>query len=219
MNLSTMQMIAVWAIPVVFAITLHEASHGWMASKLGDKTAQMLGRLTLNPLKHIDLFGTIIIPLSLLLMGGKVIFGWAKPVPINPQNLKHPRRDLALISIIGPFSNLLMAIIWAMVMKVGLLLNHNAATNIPLFLKLTGEAGIMINLILGVLNLIPIPPLDGGHFVSNLLPKRVAYYYDRVERYGFVIILILVLTRVLNVLLIPPVYFLHNLLNMIFKLY
>lgn len=217
-HLTIIQQIIVWALPILFAVTVHEVSHGWMASKLGDKTAQMLGRLTLNPLKHIDMIGTIIVPLTLLLFGGgKFIFGWAKPVPIMAQNLRHPKRDLALISIVGPLSNFLMAIIWAAIMKLGVwLIQTGIQAAFPLILM--GEAGIMINLVLCVLNLLPIPPLDGGHFVAALLPNRIAYYYTRFEHYGFVIVFILIVTGILNLLLAPPVVLLHRLLMTIFRL-
>lgn len=216
MQLSFIQKFAIYALPILFAVTIHEVAHGWMASKLGDKTAKMLGRLTLNPIRHIDPVGTIIIPLLLLWIGG-FIFGWAKPVPINPKNLKNPRRDLALISISGPLSNLFMAVIWAMIMKVGVVLTQ-AGIGMAYPIILMGNAGITINLVLGLLNLIPIPPLDGGHFVSSILPRRLAHYYDRLERYGFIIILLLIATNALNFILAPPINGLYRLLNMLFRL-
>lgn len=216
-HLNIIQQIIIYALPILFAVTVHEVAHGFMASKLGDKTAKMLGRLTLNPIKHIDLIGTILVPLSLIILGSKVIFGWAKPVPINPQNLKKPRRDLALISIVGPFSNLFMAIFWAAIMKISLLLmQHGVQIAFPLVLM--GNAGIVINLVLGVLNLIPIPPLDGGHFIAAILPPRASYYYTRFEHYGFIIIFVLIMTGVLNTVLNPIINSLYRLLAMMFKI-
>jgi len=187
MDMTLIQKICIWAVPVLFAITVHEVAHGWVALKCGDKTALMLGRLTFNPLKHIDLIGTIFVPLILLALGG-FIFGWAKPVPVNPNNLKY-RRQMALVSIAGPLANLIMAFLWALLMKLGLYLSdHFTLASIPLIYM--GQAGVFINLMLGLLNLIPIPPLDGGRFVSALLPGKQAYYYDRLEPYGFIILLV-----------------------------
>lgn len=216
MHLSLIQKIVVYALPLLFAITVHEVAHGWVASKLGDKTAQILGRLTLNPIKHIDMIGTIIVPLILLALGG-FIFGWAKPVPINPQNFKNPRRDLALVSISGPFSNLIMAFIWAAIMKLGIYL-YGIGLHAALPVVLMGQAGIFINLILMILNLIPIPPLDGGHFVSCLLPGRIAYYYDRIEPYGFLILLILIATRILSLIFTPLLILFYRLIASLFGL-
>lgn len=195
MQLDLLQKISVWALPVIFAITVHEASHGFVASKFGDQTAKMMGRLTLNPLKHIDWLGTVIVPL-LLLTYGSVLFGWAKPVPISPRNFKRPRPYMAIVAAAGPLSNLLMAIIWAIIGKLGLLaMTHGAMAFRPVWLM--GQAGIYINVIIGVLNLIPLPPLDGGRIISNLIPPRTAYYYDKVEPFGFLILIILLVTGVL----------------------
>jgi len=215
-HLSLIQKIIIYALPLLFAITVHEVAHGWVASKLGDKTAQILGRLTLNPIKHIDMIGTIIVPLILLWLGG-FIFGWAKPVPVNPRNFKNPRHGMALVSIAGPLSNLFMAIIWAIIMKLGLVL-YGRGIHAALPVILMGQAGIFINLILMILNLIPIPPLDGGHFVSSLLPGRIAYYYDRIEPYGFLILLILIATHVLSLIFTPALFFLYRIIASIFGL-
>jgi Zn-dependent protease len=215
-SFNLIQKIAIWVLPVLFAITVHEVSHGWMASKLGDKTALMLGRLTLNPVKHIDILGTIIIPIVLLILGG-FIFGWAKPVPVTWQNLRHPKRDMALVALAGPVSNLLMALFWAGIAKVGLMMGQ---ANYPgaLGINLMGQAGIMINLVLMILNLIPIPPLDGSRVVSSLLPKRLEFAYNRLERFGFVILLLLIAFNVLSYLIAPPTIYLQNLLVNLFKL-
>lgn len=202
-SIALFQKIAIWTIPVLFAITVHEVAHGWVANKLGDPTAKMLGRLTLNPIKHIDLLGTIIVPILLLMIGG-FIFGWAKPVPITWQNLKNPRRDTALVAIAGPLANLLMALIWALLVKLGLYLTEG--NTFGLILILMGIAGISINVILMVLNLLPIPPLDGSRVVASFLPGRLAYRYNLLEPFGFLILLALIFTGVLSYILYPITY-------------
>ena len=213
MQLNIMQSIAVWALPVLFAVTIHEVAHGWVASKVGDKTAQLLGRVTINPFKHIDLLGTIIVPLVLVYLGG-FMFGWAKPVPINPRNFHHPRRDIIWVSLAGPVSNFLMAFIWGGIGFVGKLFVAQGMSNLyPIILM--GQAGIIINCILGVLNLIPLPPLDGAKIVSSLLPGKMAYQYDRIEPYGFYILVLLIVTGVLGMLLSPAV----QLMNVLFRLF
>ena len=204
-NLTIPQLFAVWALPVLFAITVHEAAHGWMANKLGDNTAKSLGRITLNPLKHIHWFGTIVLPTILLLFTG-VVFGWAKPVPINWQKLNKPRRDMALVAIAGPFANLLMIFFWALAAKLGLYLMTK-----QLFwakaIAYMGFAGININLILMLLNLIPIPPLDGSRVLYSLLPPKYAEKYQNLEVVGLLILMLLLFTGLLSpVILIPSVY-------------
>ncbi len=202
MELTIMQKIAIWAIPVILAITVHEVAHGWVAAKFGDKTAQMLGRLTLNPMKHIDPIGTIIVPIALLIAGG-FVFGWAKAVPVNTANFKNPRHDMAWVAIAGPASNLLMAVAWAFVAKLGYLVSMTYP-DIGQFLALSGLAGISINLVLFILNLIPIPPLDGSRVLSAFLPKKLAYNYNRIEPYGFLILLGLLIFGILGPIIAGP---------------
>lgn len=192
--------LSIWAIPVLFAITLHEAAHAQAACWLGDKTAFMLGRLTLNPIKHIDPIGTLAVPALLLTMGG-MLFGWAKPVPMNIYALKKVRRDTALIAAAGPVANILMAIFWALIMKYSTLLGPGMR---PPMAQM-GYAGVQINVLLAAFNCLPIPPLDGSRILSAILPPRWSFYFDSMERYGFIIILLLVLSGVMR-FLIGPIY-------------
>lgn len=200
-ELSIVQRIAVWVLPILFAITVHEVAHGWMALRLGDHTAQLMGRLTLNPIHHIDPVGTLLIPGILLLFGG-VIFGWAKPVPVSWDKLGNPKRDMAIVALAGPMANLGMAILWALVARLGI----NLMSTTPLLgapLAYMGVAGIFINAILMMLNLIPLPPLDGGRVLVGLLPGPLAYKVSRIEPYGFFILLGLLFTGILGYILWP----------------
>jgi len=202
-ELNLLQRIAVWAIPVLFAITVHETAHGWMALRLGDPTAKMLGRLSLNPIRHIDPLGTILIPGVMLMLGG-FLFGWAKPVPITWENLRQPKRDMAWVALAGPFANLVMALLWALLVRLGFALGHvNDA--LAMYLMYTGVAGVFINMILMVLNLLPLPPLDGSRVVTALLPGPLAYRYSRIEPYGFPILILLLVSGVLGKILWPLV--------------
>lgn len=203
LELNMLQRIAVWALPVLFAITVHEVAHGWVAKRLGDPTAMMMGRLTLNPLKHIDPVGTVLIPGILLLIGG-FVFGWAKPVPVTWENLRHPKRDMAIVAAAGPVANLVMALLWAAVMKVGVL-SSGALDWIAVPLIYMGGAGITINIVLMVLNLLPLPPLDGGRVVTGLLPGPMAWRFSRIEPYGFFILIALLATGLLGRILGGPV--------------
>lgn len=209
MELSLIQKIAVFALPVIFAITLHEAAHGYVARYFGDTTAAALGRITLNPIKHIDPVGTIVVPLviliaSKLLMGGGILFGWAKPVPINFGQLRRPKQDMLWVAAAGPGANLIMGIFWALVIQIGYALGSGFASA-PLILM--GAAGVFINVILMSLNLIPLPPLDGGRIAVSLLPVRQAIQFSRLEPYGLFILLGLLFTGILGKILWPLISF------------
>lgn len=202
-----LQLFSIMVLPLLFAITLHEAAHGWMANKLGDPTARMLGRISFNPAKHIDLYGTIILPL-LLFYFGNFIFGWAKPVPFTPQNLKKPRRDIALVAAAGPVANFLMGIAWAIIAKICLFLGYADATLagsvvIRFFLK-ASMYGIYINFLLMFLNLLPLPPLDGSRIVSAIFGGKVAYFFYKLERAGLMILVLLAVFGILAKIIAPP---------------
>lgn len=202
-ELSAAQNFAVSVLPVLFAITVHEVAHGWVAKQLGDQTAFQLGRLTLNPIKHIDPVGTLLVPGILLLMGG-FIFGWAKPVPVITRNLRNPKRDMILVAFAGPFSNLIMALMWAAVMKIGYGLAEDFSwVGVPLIYM--AGMGVFINLLLFVLNLLPIPPLDGGRILAGLLPTKIAVKYESIERYGLFIMIGLLISGILAKIILPPV--------------
>jgi Zn-dependent protease len=212
-NLSTVQFAAIAILPLLFGITLHEVAHGWVAKRLGDKTALMMGRLTLNPLKHIDPLGTILVP-GLMMLAGGAIFGWAKPVPVTWQNLGNPKRDMALVALAGPMANLGMAFLWALIARLGILLSAVSPwASIPMILM--GKVGIVLNLVLMVLNLLPLPPLDGGRIMTSLLPGPLSYRFSRIEPYGFFILIALLMTGVLWKLLAPPVSVLENLFSLV----
>lgn len=207
-ELNMVQVIAIWALPVLFAITVHEVAHGWVAKKLGDPTAMMMGRLTLNPLKHIDPIGTVVVPLALVLMGG-FIFGWAKPVPVTWANLRNPKRDMALVALAGPMSNLVMAFGWALIMKVGFMLGDDFNW-LAWPLIYMGGAGIAINGVLMLLNLLPVPPLDGGRVMAGLLPGPWAWKLSRIEPYGLMIMVGLMVTGMLGKILGPPLHYFES---------
>lgn len=218
-HLNVIQEIVVWALPVLFAVTVHEVAHGWVAQRLGDPTAMMLGRLTLNPLKHIDLIGTILVPVLLLVMGG-FVFGWAKPVPITWENLRNPKRDMMLVAAAGPLANLAMAFFWAFIMKLALALSAVSPPFQSLVLAMfyMGAAGITINILLMVLNLLPLPPLDGARVLTGFLPDKVGWQFNRIEPYGLLILLLLLGTGILARILSPPVETLHSILFHLFGL-
>jgi len=193
------QKITIYALPVLFAITLHEAAHAYAAKRYGDATAFMMGRMSLNPLKHIDPVGTILIPMIALTLGG-FLFGWAKPVPVNFANLNNPKKDMVWVAAAGPAANLVMAFGWALLYNVAAM-NPEGYFSVPLALMST--AGIQINVVLMVLNLLPIPPLDGGRIAVGLLPRDLAYPLARLEPYGMFILVALMATGMLGVIIKP----------------
>lgn len=212
-----LETILVWAIPLLTAITLHEAAHGYTAYRLGDATAYLQGRVSLNPIRHIDLLGTIVIPLILLATGSSFIFGYAKPVPVNFLQLRHVRRDTVLVALAGPFSNLVMAFIWSLLKLTVLSIPGNV------FLLKMVNAGIAVNLVLFAFNLFPLPPMDGGRIMLSLLPPQMAYQFAKIERYGFFILMgliylgvtsywmrpVMIIGRwVINLFIYPLLYFL-----------
>src|SRR6266700_6226922 len=212
------KMIAVFAVPVIFAITLHEAAHGYVARHFGDTTAFALGRISLNPARHIDLVGTIFLPLvTLFATGGRIMFGWAKPVPVNFHALRRPKRDMLWVALAGPAANLVMALGWALLMKVAQMLPLGAFSR-PMHLM--AEAGITVNIVLMVLNLLPILPLDGGRIAVSLLPDRLALGYARLEPFGFPILLLLIFLppHLLGVIMMPMVRASIDLIEAIFRL-
>ena len=202
-ELTLVQQLAVLVLPVILAITVHEAAHGYVADRLGDRTARMLGRVTLNPLRHIDPLGTVLLPLGMYALTG-FLFGWAKPVPVNPRNLARPRRDMAIVAAAGPLSNLIMAALWSgAILAGGWLLPVSSWVGAPLLLM--GAAGVLINAILLVLNMIPLPPLDGGRVLVGLLPTRLARIVAQIEPYGLFILVALLVTGALGRLVSPLV--------------
>jgi len=208
--------LAIWAIPVLFAITLHEVAHGWMANKLGDSTAKMLGRLSLNPIKHVDPIGTIAVPAVLLLIGAPFLFGWAKPVPVNFRNLKNYRKDMVLVAVAGPLANLLMATGWMLLFAILYRMGVGIDAGVGRGFQDMAQAGISINLLLMVFNLLPIPPLDGGRVLSGLVPLSVARVLDQIEPYGMIIVMALLYFGVLNAIMSPLVASLAALLGHFF---
>ena len=215
------QGIAIYALPVIFAITLHEAAHGYVAKHFGDFTAYNEGRISLNPVRHIDLVGTIIVPLTLFILskltvGAGFLFGWAKPVPVNFSNLRRPKRDMLWVAAAGPGANLMMAFFWALMIKLAIAMPESFFAK-PL--ALMGIAGIEINVILMVLNLLPLPPLDGGRMSVSLLPHRVAYQFSRIEPYGFIILLVLLFSGVLGAVIGPVIMWAKIVIVSIFGLY
>ena len=212
MELSPIQYFTISIIPVLLAITVHEAAHGYAAKHFGDKTAYFLGRITLNPIKHIDPVGTVVIPGMLLLLSAPFLFGWAKPVPVNFSNLNNPKKDMMWVALAGPASNLAMAIIWAIILG----LFKSSGASYALFIIGMAQVGIMINLVLMLLNLLPIPPLDGGRVAVSLLPSPWSYKLASLERYGMFILIFLIVSGLLSVILLPLLRFFQGTLIGIF---
>lgn len=218
MNLSLPQLIAVYAIPVLLAITLHEAAHAWLACRLGDPTARLQGRVSANPFRHVDLVGTLIVPALILLAGkllgaGGLLFGWAKPVPVDASAFRSPRRDLGLVAAAGPGANVLMALAWALALKLLIVFRVDIE-----FLLLMSQAGILCNIGLAALNLLPVPPLDGGRIVASFLPLRAAIAWYQLERFGLLIVLVLLASGVLGAVITPAIRFGLDMVYWIFNL-
>ena len=214
---SLIQTIAVAALPVIFAITLHEAAHGYAARHFGDPTAWQQGRISLNPIRHIDLLGTIIIPAAILIFSaGTFLFGYAKPVPVDFSRLRHPKSDMLWVAAAGPAANLFMAFFWAFMLKMAWLMPGNDFT---LPLSEMSKIGIMVNCVLMVLNLFPLPPLDGGRIAVSLLPHKLAWKFAQLERWGFPILLVLLFTGILGEIMNPLVIFAARAIETIFGLY
>jgi Zn-dependent protease len=196
--------ILIFAPSMILAITLHEAAHGYVAKHFGDTTAYMLGRVTLNPIKHIDLMGTIVVPLLIgFATNWSFLFGWAKPVPVNFNNLRHPKRDMLWVAAAGPGSNLLQAALWA---TLAMMLASMSANSVATYWFSVAEAGILVNVVFAILNLFPILPLDGGRILASVLPNKLSYAYQGTERFGMIILIALIVTGILGKLLSPLVY-------------
>ena len=211
MELNIIQKICAYALPIIFAITVHEAAHGYAARYFGDMTAHYLKRITLNPLRHIDPMGTILLPALTVMLGG-ILFGWAKPVPVNFSNLRNPKKDMMWVALAGPASNLIMAIFWTIILVRINLFPEQA----ELFLRVMCLAGIQINIILMVLNMLPLPPLDGGRVAVSLLPYPWSGYLAGLERYGLIILIFLLFSGVLGKILFPLVNFSQSIIFGIF---
>jgi Zn-dependent protease len=213
----TIQQIALWAFPVLVAIIFHEVAHGWVANRLGDPTAARMGRLTLNPIAHIDLFGTVLLPALLIIANAPFLFGYAKPVPVNFHNLNNPKRDMIWVALAGPVTNLLLALGCIVALKIGLPIIrgdlHQSSSSIMEFLvpiALMADYGVRINVVLAVFNALPLPPLDGGRVAVGLLPEPYSTMLARVEPYGFLILIVLLMTRALDQIIGPAIQFLIN---------
>jgi len=208
------QLIALYAIPGIFAITLHEAAHGYAARYFGDPTAYQAGRISLNPLRHIDPIGTLLIPAVVLFAsGGKFAFGWAKPVPVDFGRLRNPKRDMLWVAAAGPGANLFMAVLWSLILKLVVTLPPNYFSDPGLRMA---QGGIIINIVLMVLNLVPLPPLDGGRIAVSLLPHRLAYQFARLEPYGMIILMVLLFTGILGAVMTPVMRATFSILGFVF---
>jgi Zn-dependent protease len=213
---SLLRNLSIGAIPIVFAITMHEVAHGWVAKYFGDRTAEAQGRLSLNPIRHIDPIGTVLVPALLLLSSSPFLFGWAKPVPVNPRFLRNPRANMVWVSAAGPAANLAMAIAWAFLMMVSQNVDIGVAGQ---WLQSMAAVGIFINVLLAVFNMLPIPPLDGGQLLTNLLPRgRLTSMLEAIAPFGLFIVLGLLVTRMLGPLISGPIDYLQGLLVTIFRL-
>jgi len=214
----SVRQISIWALPVLVAIIFHEVAHGWVAFRLGDSTAARMGRLTLNPISHIDPFGTVLLPLLLIVVGAPFLFGYAKPVPVNFYNLNHPKRDMIWVAGAGPVTNILLAVASVYILKFVDLAGSSLLT-LPAFvltpLALMAQSSININVMLAAFNLLPVPPLDGGRVLVGLLPEPYSSTVARIEPYGFLIIVLLLMTHTLDIFIGPVVHFLFRLLRVL----
>lgn len=212
------QQISIWAIPILAAIVFHEVAHGWVAFRLGDPTAARMGRLTLNPISHIDLFGTVILPLLLVIAHAPFLFGYAKPVPVNFQNLRNPKRDMIWVALAGPATNIILALVSYLLLKILVSLDlprdGSLASTIVIPLIYMLHASARINIVLAVFNTFPIPPLDGGRVLVGLLPEPYSTTVARVEPYGFLIIVVLLMSHLLDAVLSPLVHLVHLFLRL-----
>lgn len=210
---NTIQKIAVWAIPILIAVVFHEVAHGWVANRLGDPTAKNLGRLTLNPLKHIDLFGTILVPAMLILANSPFVFGYAKPVPVNFHNLRNPKRDMVWVALAGPVMNLLLGLAFVLIAKIFLPQQRAAILSSELLLTvaLMLKGGLLINIGLAVFNMFPLPPLDGGRVLVGLLPEPLSSRVAGIERFGMLILIGLLYTHMIDRFIDPPAAFILKL--------
>ncbi|MEF3192906.1 MAG: site-2 protease family protein [Halothiobacillaceae bacterium] len=215
MELNLIQKFTVWILPALFAITVHEAAHGYAARYLGDDTAARLGRLSFNPLRHIDPIGTVLLPIATFFLSG-FIFGWARPVPVDARKLRNPRRDMAWVALAGPGSNLVMAIFWGLMMALAQFLADKGVGTVAVPLALMGQAGVYINLLLMLLNLVPIPPLDGGRILVSLLPPPLGAQLARIEPFGLLILILLLVTGVLWAFLGPLLHAMNGLITGLF---
>lgn len=200
-ELTLVQRIAVWALPLIFAVTVHEAAHGWVADRLGDPTARRMGRITFNPLPHIDPVGTLLVPILMLTFTGFLI-GWAKPVPVQAARLHSPKRDMAIVAAAGPGANLVMALVWSLLLLLAHKLIHSMQP-VAMPLLLMSVAGIFVNLVLMAINLLPVPPLDGGRIVTGILPLPAARVFARIEPYGMLILIALLISGIAGALIWP----------------
>ncbi len=212
--------ISIWALPVLVAIVFHEVAHGWVAYRFGDPTAARMGRLTLNPISHIDLFGTIILPLLLIVARSPFLFGYAKPVPVNFYNLNHPKRDMIWVALAGPLTNILLALGSVLILKFLRALELSPDSSYAPYLLavlnpvyLMAKNSVVINVVLAVFNAFPIPPLDGGRVLVGVLPEPQSSALARVEPYGFLIILVLLMSHAMDAVMGPAVYFLLRLFD------